>query len=268
MVNEESDGKGRTSRLALPGRPRPYVMAHRGDRTRFPENSVPAFQKAWEAGADLVETDVRLTRDGVPVCLHDSTVDRTTDGHGRIDRLTLAEVRRLRLRWPPAAELREAASQRASEPLITIPTLDEVAASVPPDRGLALELKGPVFRQPEAARRVVAIVTRAGIRDRTIILSFARPSLATFRAAAPDLPIGLITMRGLSPPVGFEVLGPAWPILFLNPWYVAQAHRQGQLVCPLDPTPESRWWWYRWLDVDAILTDDPAVTLGRWRGWG
>ncbi|RCK78426.1 MAG: Glycerophosphoryl diester phosphodiesterase [Candidatus Ozemobacter sibiricus] len=244
------------------------MMAHRGDRSRYPENSLLSFQMAWEAGADLVETDLRLTRDGVPVCLHDSTVDRTTDGLGPIDRLTLAEARRLRLRWPLAAERGRPASQRASEPFITIPTLEEVAAAVPPDRGLALELKGPAFLQTEAARRVVAIVTRAGLRDRTIILSFARASLATFRAAAPDLPIGLITMRGLSPPTGFDVLGPVWPILFLNPWYVAQAHRQGQLVCPLDPTPEPRLAWYRWLDVDAILTDDPVATVDRWRGFG
>ncbi len=256
---DRSGGSDNRRRLELPGRPRPYLLAHRGDRVRWPENSLPAFQKAWEAGADLVETDLRLTRDGEIVCLHDPSVDRTTDGRGLVAGMTLAEVRRWRLR-PPASPGGSGISE------VGIPTLEEVAVALPPDRGLALELKGAAFRRPEVARRVVATVERAGIRGRTVMLSFSRASLATFREVAPDLPLGLITMWGLTPPSGFELVGPAWPILFINPFYVRQAHRRGQLVCPLDPAPDRRLWWYRGLGCDAVLTDDPvatAIALGR-----
>lgn len=77
---------------------RPQVLAHRGDARHEPENTLPAFAAALSRGADGVELDVRLTRDGVPVVVHDATVDRTTDGHGRVSALSSAELGRLRCR--------------------------------------------------------------------------------------------------------------------------------------------------------------------------
>jgi len=63
------------------------------------------------------------------------------------------------------------------------------------------------------------------------------------------------------PTSGINLLGPFWPLLFLNPLYVWWAHRRGQQVCPLDPSPNRRLWYYRWLGCDAVLTDNPAATL-------
>ena len=74
------------------------IAAHRGQWREAPENSLPAIEAAIEDGAHVVELDVRLTSDGVPVLMHDETVDRTTNGTGRIDELTLAQVRELRLK--------------------------------------------------------------------------------------------------------------------------------------------------------------------------
>ena len=71
------------------------VAAHRGDSAHFPENTMAAFRAAIEVGVDMIETDVQLTRDGVPVLIHDKTVDRTTDGTGDVKDMTFAELRAL-----------------------------------------------------------------------------------------------------------------------------------------------------------------------------
>lgn len=96
---------------------RPQVLAHRGDARHEPENTLPAFAAALSRGADGVELDVRLTRDGVPVVLHDATVDRTTDGHGRVSALSSAELGRLRCRTTGQGNAQ-----------IGIPRLEEVLA--------------------------------------------------------------------------------------------------------------------------------------------
>src|SRR5208282_1627382 len=70
-------------------------IGHRGASGRFPENTLSSFRAAIEAGADMCELDVQMTRDGVAVVIHDDTVDRTTDGHGAVAAMTLAELKRL-----------------------------------------------------------------------------------------------------------------------------------------------------------------------------
>ncbi|HEY6394026.1 MAG TPA: glycerophosphodiester phosphodiesterase family protein, partial [Candidatus Binataceae bacterium] len=70
-------------------------IAHRGASGRFPENTLSAFRAAFEEGVDMCELDVQLTRDGEIVVIHDETVDRTTDGHGPVASLTLAEIKSL-----------------------------------------------------------------------------------------------------------------------------------------------------------------------------
>ena len=81
--------------LVIPNRPKPYLMAHRGNRVACPENTLAAFRRALVDGADILETDLHLTADGVFVCIHDATVDRTTDGHGPVAEMTLAQVKSL-----------------------------------------------------------------------------------------------------------------------------------------------------------------------------
>src|SRR5215471_13671861 len=94
----------------------PFISAHRGYSSDFPENTLPALGAALEAGADVAEIDVRLTRDDKLVLMHDTTVDRTTDGSGPVREMTLAEVKRLDAgSW----FVRKFAGTR-------VPTLDEV----------------------------------------------------------------------------------------------------------------------------------------------
>ena len=83
--------------LRSPGEPA-FVAGHRGDRASAPENTLPAFEAALDGPLEFVETDVQLTADGVPVLLHDETVDRTTDGTGAVADLTLAQLQAARRR--------------------------------------------------------------------------------------------------------------------------------------------------------------------------
>jgi glycerophosphoryl diester phosphodiesterase len=73
----------------------PPVIAHRGARVRAPENTMAAFKAAREDGARWIETDVKLTSDGVPILMHDDTLDRTTDGHGSVADMSWAEIKNL-----------------------------------------------------------------------------------------------------------------------------------------------------------------------------
>lgn len=81
-----------------------WIVAHRGAMRRAPENTLAAYERAAEMGADFVEVDVRETRDGALVLMHDARVDRTTDGHGAVSEMTLEQVRRLRPAVPTFAE--------------------------------------------------------------------------------------------------------------------------------------------------------------------
>jgi glycerophosphoryl diester phosphodiesterase len=235
--------------LLVPGRTRPYLMAHRGNRVSCPENTLAAFRRAIEEGADILETDLHLTADGAFVCIHDATVDRTTDGSGEVAGKTLDEIRAL-----------SAAYGRAGFEAERVPTLAEVAVLLPADRALALELKSDRFLQPQVCRALVTELDQTGIRARTVVLSFSMARIQAARAIAPDIPVGWITLSGLWPRRGVQILGPFWPLLVLNPLYVHIAHARGQLVCPLDPLPDKRLWLYRWLGCDAVLSDDPGTT--------
>jgi glycerophosphoryl diester phosphodiesterase len=129
-----------------------------------------------------------------------------------------------------------------------------------------LELKSGRFLEADVCQRFVSEVQAAGMLDRVVILSFEAARVAAVKSAAPSIPTGFITIKRLIPKDGVNLLGPFWPILLINPFYVAWAHRRGQPVCPLDPTPDSRLWLYRALGCDAILTNDPGATnraLGR-----
>src|SRR5438477_8468582 len=80
--------------------PIPLVIAHRGDSAHRPENTIASFASALEIGAAIVEFDVHLSRDGEVMIIHDPRVDRTTDGHGIVKQMSLAEIRRLSAGYP------------------------------------------------------------------------------------------------------------------------------------------------------------------------
>jgi glycerophosphoryl diester phosphodiesterase len=224
-------------------------MAHRGNRVACPENTLAAFRRAVDEGADIIETDLHLSVDGTFMCIHDASVDRTTDGQGEVAQMTLQELKTLSAAYGRP----EFANER-------IPALAELAILLPHYVALALELKTDRFLELDVCRQLVAELAEYGIRERTVVLSFSLPRVQAVQAVAPGMPIGWITLSRAWPLREVQMLGPLWPLLLLNPLYVRLAHAREQLVCPLDPLPDPRLWLYRLLGCDAVLTDDPGTT--------
>jgi glycerophosphoryl diester phosphodiesterase len=232
----------------------PYVMAHRGDRENRPENTLSAFRKAIDDGAEILETDLHLSADDEFICIHDSTVDRTTNGSGEVAKLSLVELKGLKAGVSHTGYADE-----------RIPTLAELAAILPEGIALALELKSDRFLDMDVVLKLRDELAIAGVLQRSFILSFSEARLAAVKRNAPELEVGWITMSTPWPRHGMRFLGPYWPILFLNPFYVLIAHLRGQIVCPLDPHPDKRLWYYRLLGCDAVLSDHPGETVRKLR---
>jgi glycerophosphoryl diester phosphodiesterase len=226
-------------------------MAHRGASGYAPENTLAAFRLAVQQGADLLETDLRFTCDGVLVCIHDATVDRTTDGHGAVSDMTLAEVKKLRIR----------STFDDQYPNERVPMLEELLDATPEDVALALELKDPLFEQPVWAQRLADMLPSSKWAGRVAVLSFAQARLDGVKQVAPEMPAGIITLRRALPLCRTELIGPIWPLVYLNPLYAWLAHRLGKFVCPLDDRPDARVGWYVRVGCDAILTNMPDTTI-------
>jgi glycerophosphoryl diester phosphodiesterase len=239
--------------LMITGKTKPYLMAHRGNSARCPENTRAAFRQAILDGADIIGTDLHLTADSEFVCIHDATVDRTTNGHGAVAEMTLAQIKNL-----------SASYGRAGFEAEQVPTLRELIDLLPDNMALALELKTDRFLERDVCLQLAETIAPLG--DRVVVLSFSLARLYAIQQHTPHLPTGFITLKQLSPRLDVDILGPYWPILLAFLPYVWLAHRKGKFVCPLDIAPDGRLWWYRRLGCDAIMTNDPASTgkkLGR-----
>lgn len=157
------------------------VLAHRGSRFRAPENTIAAFQLAFEEGADGVELDVRLSRDGEVFVFHDRTLGRTTNGSGEAARKTLHELKSL-----DAGSWKD--PRFAGE---RIPTLREVFSVLSPVAILAIELKRDP-RKRELVDRTVALVREFHAEKRVFLLSFDASILRYAKRVAPELVTALI----------------------------------------------------------------------------
>ncbi len=185
---------------AAAGRPAcsaPLRFAHRGARTLAPENTLAAFEAAHRLGIDAIEFDVRLSADGVAVVIHDETVDRTTDGDGRVGDLALEQLKRLDAGCWFAPEFR-------GEP---IPTLEETLAWARGRCGVNIELKeargrgaatgSPATRCASLAQAVARAIRRTAFRDFLVVSSFATPALAAARTSMPAARLGWLASRSL-----------------------------------------------------------------------
>ena len=165
------------------------VWAHRGRGRTAPENTLPAFLCALEAGDAGLELDTTLSADGIPVVIHDDTVDRTTDGSGLTADMTAEEIARLDAgSWFDAAF----AGTR-------VPTLEEVFEAVGGRTALNVELKSSGRRdrrEDSVETRAALMVRRFGILDSVLFSSFDRRLLEGCRETEPHGHIGVLMERG------------------------------------------------------------------------
>jgi glycerophosphoryl diester phosphodiesterase len=235
----------------------PLLIAHRGANHLAPENSLAAFDLAIEQGADMLETDLHVTRDGHIVLFHDHTLERMTDGTGPVFAHSLVELKQLRLRGPDGQLTPE-----------RIPTLVEALAATQGEIPFLLELKDWRFADCTHAEQLVNVLGAYGVLAKCAIISFNQALVRAIRQVSEAIPMGTITLLNPVPAAEGQLLGPFWPLLWINPFYVRWAHRGGRIVAPLDTTPEKRMARYLRMGVDAVLADDPAAALAAMRACG
>ena len=160
------------------------IIAHRGANRKAPQNTLPAFRQAIADGADGFETDVHLTKDGVPVICHNYTIDKTSDGTGAISSYTLAELKHFDFGSYFSEEFR-------GTPL---PTLDEFLTLVAPSDAkiINIELKCPQGRIFELVSKTILAIRRFGVLDRVIISSFSPAILKTVKDIEPRCKTGFL----------------------------------------------------------------------------
>jgi glycerophosphoryl diester phosphodiesterase len=264
-MSETSHEHGWVTRCRPRGRP--LVIAHRGGAGLAPENTMAAFDHAAALGVDGVELDVRLSRDGEVVVIHDAALDRTTDATGPVAARTAAELGRI-----DAGARFEREGQRAFAARgLGVPRLADVLARHPSMTGI-IELKGTDVAIAPAA---VAVVRDAAALDRVCFGGFSDAVLRAARAADPGVctsaarreirwalyrsyvrwPLGDPAYRA------FQVPETAEATRVVSPRFIAAAHRAGRLVQvwtvndPADMRRLADW------GVDAWITDRPDLAL-------
>jgi glycerophosphoryl diester phosphodiesterase len=237
---------------------RPLIFSHRGDSAHAPENTIPAFEGAVAAGADGVELDVKLSADGEVVVSHDPSVDRTTDGHGRISELKMSELSRL------DAGVSFSEAFRGTR----LPRLEEVFEAVGGKCLINVELTNAANPFDGVVDKVCALVKRHGLQGSILFSSFFGNQLRTAARLLPEVPRGLLALGGWKGAWArsfqfmfgdFQALHPNRQDV--NPAQVSRVHqlKRSILVYTVN-SPEEITRLREW-GVDGIFTDDPGMAL-------
>jgi glycerophosphoryl diester phosphodiesterase len=243
-------------------------VAHRGASADEPEHTLRAYERAIAEGADGLEADVRLTRDGHLVCVHDRRVDRTSDGFGAVSAHDLDSLSALdfgtwhRRRHDGSSRTVPAVPQ----PLLTLARLLELVCSAPRLVSIAVETKHPTRWSGLAERELARQLARFGLLrspdgavPRVRVMSFSRVALRRARALMPALPLVQLTSRpSLVTPAGTSVWGPSVEVLRRRPELVEQAHARGRSVHVWTVDSRADLALCRDLGVDAVITNRPG----------
>jgi glycerophosphoryl diester phosphodiesterase len=231
----------------------PLVIAHRGASAYAPENTMAAFERAVDLGADAIELDAKLTRDGVVAILHDDTLDRTTNGVGRLRSFTIEEIQEFDagVKFSP---------KFAGE---GIPSLREVFQKFSDEILLNIELTNYSSKRDDLPERVIQLVVELGLVERVLLSSFNPIALIKCRRINREIPTALV-IHGREPrllrnifqaflnydffhpheaTVGSEIIGKK---LKIHAWTVNDELRIKELLT---------------LGITGIITDVPDVAI-------
>lgn len=213
------------------------ITGHRGCGVE-PENTLRALKKGMEC-ADFVEVDVRVSRDGELVVIHDRTLERTTNGRGVVRDFTLAQLK----------ELDVGKGEK-------IPTLQEVLDLVK-DRGLLIEIK-----EAGSEEKICALIKERGFEN-IMFVSFSPQSIKNAKAMMPDLKTGIIYSKAIENPLRLALGIKAGAILpkfeLASKELVERAHRHGLMVFTWVLNTEEEIRWAIEMGVDGFASDDPCL---------
>ena len=235
---------------------RPTIFAHRGSSAFAPENTLASFKLAVEQHADAVELDAKLTSDGQVIVIHDQTVDRTTNGTGRVNRLTLVELQNL-----DAGSHFDATFKGEK-----VPSLAEVFDTIGNQIFINVELKNYSSPLDDLPDRVISLIRKYTLEPWILLSSFNIFALLRAHRLMPEVPLGLLTVKGkkgtvfrswLGRLIHHQALHPAWQDVNLT--LVRDNHHLGYRIHPYtvnDPTVMQNLFK---AGVDGIFTDNPPL---------
>jgi glycerophosphoryl diester phosphodiesterase len=223
----------------------PKIIAHRGASAHAPENTIAAFQLALEQGADGIELDVMLSKDGHLVVIHDDTVDRTTDGKGYVREMTLEELKSL-----DAGEGQ------------SIPTLDEVFKAFGGRLIINVELKNYTSVFDGLPIETAKLVKKHQLGESVIVSSFNPFNLPRFHARMPEVDLGLLTQPNTAKKwvwrlFKYDALHPHFSDV--DQVLVAALHSRNRKVNVWTVDEPSEIQRLAALEVDSIITNDPKA---------
>jgi glycerophosphoryl diester phosphodiesterase len=232
------------------------IFAHRGYSALYPENTMKAFVEAEKAGADGLELDVQMTKDGELVVIHDEKVDRTTDGMGFIKNLTYNELRKLNAGYKFKKWFQKN----------SIPSLKEVLQWLTTNKLICnIELKNGLIPYEGMEAKVIDLVRRYGLSDRIIISSFNHYSIVYSYRIAPEIEIA---------PLCYECIYMPWVYAqslhakSIHPKYfpaleevIIETMANGVAVRPYTINKESHMRRLFSIGCSAIITDDPVKAI-------
>lgn len=236
--------------------PRPAIIAHRGSSTYAPENTIAAFELAVQQRANGIELDANLTKDGQIVVFHDSEVDRTTNGHGKILSMTLKELKSL-----DAGSYFDPAFSNEK-----IPTLEEVFEAVGRRIMINIEIKSNYYSRTLLLHKIADLVVKHGLYQWVFFSSFKFLDLYALKFLLPETPIALHASQGRPGRFSRSWLSSLLKCQAIHPHYsdvsealIACKHKNNLRVHAYtinDPTDMRR---LIELKVDGLITKDPLL---------
>lgn len=221
------------------------VIGHRGARAIEPENTIRSLRRAIECGADMVEIDVRLSKDGIPVVMHDETVDRTTSGTGLVSEMTADEI----------CELDAGMGER-------VPTLDHVLKFIKKS-GIYLIIE---IKEIGIEDAVISSIKKNKMENSVIVSSFFHPTVLNIKRMEPSIRTGVIfsslPVRAwmLAADAGADVMFPKH--IRTTGDLVREAHKHGIAVYPWVVNTKEEFLRVAAMGVDGVVSDHPCAVRG------
>lgn len=251
--------------------PMPRVVAHRGDSAHYPENTLPAFESAYRMGVDVIETDVHLSKDGVLVVWHDPTLDRNTDGRGRVEEHTLAELKALDAGYTFTADGGATFPFRGTG--VQLCTLEEALVACPAQR-FNVDLKS---KDGRIVDEFIAVLNRQQAKKRVLGASFHLSNLKLLRQKEPRIQtslttlevlpllfaqkLGLLPRRAQQQPAVFQVPVRQWGIEVITERFIETMKRRSSIIQVWTINEEAEIRRLFAMGVDSVMTDKPELAI-------